>query len=229
MLFNIFRSHLRTLQLEESHFSIQFKYDLKLHLMKKLYLVISVLLLTFNLNFAQTTITTNYTAGSTTSLTANAGVVFAIDNSNSHPITITDVGHHTPAGNTADWTLWYNPTEPLTGAPSSVTVNNGWIEVTPTQTATDSGAAGIIPVLSNIEVDIPANTAYRFALVSSNALHYGDASSAPNVFTDEGVSLWVGNNPNSRGYTGAFPNLSTNTPRFFSGFITFTGDRKSVV
>src|SRR5690554_3021954 len=192
--------------------------------MKKLYLILPILLFFIYGSFAQTTITTNYTAGTTTNLSGNPGVVFAIDNSNSHTVTITDIGHYTQAGNTANWTLWYNPTASLTGAPSSVTTANGWIEVTPSQSATNSGTAGIIPVLTGIEVDIPANTAYRFALVSSNGLYYGNASSAPNSFTDEGVSIWVGDNANSPGYTGAFPNMTVNTPRSFYGFITFTGE-----
>src|SRR5690606_18592993 len=128
---------------------------------------------------AQTTITTNYTSGTATSLTGNPGVVFAIDNSNSHTITIQDVGHYAAAGNTATWTLWYNPTAALTGVPSSVTTANGWIEVTPSQSATNNGAIGVIPVLTGIQVDIPANTAYRFALVSSSGLNYGGAAMAP--------------------------------------------------
>src|SRR5690606_4444187 len=44
------------------------------------------------------------------------------------------------------------------------------------------------------------------------------------LFRSEGVSIWVGNNANSPGYTGTFPNLTGNTPRFFYGYITFTGE-----
>src|SRR5690554_2930730 len=193
--------------------------------MKKNYSLIFALLLFVNWSFAQTTITTNYTSGTTTFLSSsNVGIVFAVDNSNSYPISITDVGHYTIAGNVSTWSLWYNPTASLTGPPSSVTTANGWIEVTPSQLATNSGANGIIPVLTGINVEIPANTAYRFALVSSNRIDYGGAAMAPNTFTDEGVSIWVGNNPNSPGYAGTFPSISSNTPRFFYGFITFTGE-----
>src|SRR5690554_5589039 len=194
--------------------------------MKQFYNYLGIIAIFFISLFAnaQTTITTNYTSGTAASLTGNPGVVFAIDNSNSHPITITDVGHYAAAGNTATWTLWYNPTAALTGVPSSVTTANGWIEVTPSQSATNNGAIGVIPVLTGIQVDIPANTAYRFALVSSSGLNYGGSAMAPNSFTDEGVSIWVGNNANSPGYTGTFPNLTGNTPRSFYGFITFTGE-----
>jgi|GEM_PF-1612207 len=174
-----------------------------------------LLLLLAVCGLAQTTISTITTAPT---LTANPGVVtFAVRNTNSYPIAITDISafHHTN-NNGKTYTIWYHPTA-LTGAPS-ITVANNWQQfgVSPVISATTSG---VRPIVTNKYLVIPANTTYRFAVtVSAAVMYYG--SSTTNTWSSGGVDILTGNNATSPGYAGSFPSPTT-TPATFVGSVTY--------
>ncbi len=166
------------------------------------------------------TITPTYTTLVQSGLLAvtDACITFGVNNSNPSPIQIEEVAYIMPANSTQTWTLWYKTT-PLNGNPGNITVANGWTVVT-TQVAT-STAAGITTVLTSVGFSIPASTTYRFALSKNDPnMDYGGAGCAPNSFTQNGVSLYVGDNPISDGWSGDVVIMSFN-PRFFQGSVTF--------
>src|SRR5690606_3812896 len=89
-------------------------------------------------------------------------------------------------------------------------------------TSTAVATAGIKPLFSGLNVVMPANTTYRFALVaSSNGPYYGSSGSSGTLFSGGGVEIYAQGNPNSQTYVGYFPGPVNNTPRTFYGSITF--------
>lgn len=174
----------------------------------------------------QTTITTNYTAGATTFFASgNTAISFTISNTNGYPIRVTDLSCYLNSGQASTFTLLYNPTASLLGNPSALNAGNGWIEVNPGGTAVPAAtSSAVFPILSNLDLEIPANTTYRCALLSTVGLYYYNASAAPNNFTNGGVSVFVGDNTTSTGHSGN-PNPTTTalstSPRSFNGSITF--------
>lgn len=172
---------------------------------------------------AQTVISTDYTAGGLTFLTGDALVTFSVTNSNPVAITLNRLDCYaatvsTPGSTTG--TLWYSSTS-LSGAPT--VTSPAWTQIatgSPVNVTTDD----FYTFLSGINFSIPANTTYRFAFQSSNGLIYANATTAPNNFTLDGVTLGTGSYQISGanvGYTGASPS-GTITPRFFYGELEFS-------
>ena len=148
-------------------------------------------------------------------------IVFGVKNENSSAIIITGIGSYAETGHAATYKLWYHPTQ-LTGAPGAITAANGWIELTPSGAVTAT-SNGVIPVLSGLNLVIPANTTYRLALESTaTGPYYGTANSTPTEKTLGGLTVYFQNNPISPTYAGIFPAMTTTfTPRSFFGTITF--------
>lgn len=189
---------------------------------KILLLLCSTLLISSYLKGQITAINTVYTAGSSTSGNSSAGmgITFSIENTNNYSITLREIEYQTSAG-TLNWELWYSATS-LIGNPGNITTNVGWIQIA-TPTPYTAAAAGKHPVVSGLNFTIPANTTYRFALVNSASnISYYNATSAPNIFSANGVNLLVGNYGSNVGYAGQYQSASwAFNPRFFNGNIKF--------
>ncbi len=172
--------------------------------------------------YSQTTLTTPVPSGVfLPSYTDQGVIVFGLKNTNSTSITITSIANYLPANYQGNFALWYHPTA-VAGAPSAITTANGWIQLV-TSTAIVNTTAGVKSVLSGLNIVVPPNTIYRFALHASiEGPYYGGAGTTADVITEGGVELYAQGNPISPTYTGAFPGPLTNTPRSFYGSITFT-------
>jgi hypothetical protein len=174
---------------------------------------------------AQTTITTTATATAYWSTSAGE-IVFGIGNTNSTPIKITNLSNYCPASHNATYTLWYHPTA-LTGLPTAISAANGWVQV-PVSAPISTLVAGITPIFSSMNILLPANTTYRFALVASaNGPHYAASGAGPAIFSSGGVQIHTQNSAISPTYAGYYPGppdpatISGATPRGFYGTITF--------
>jgi hypothetical protein len=165
---------------------------------------------------AQTTINTNLT-GSTS--TAGPTVTFAINNTNSYGILITDVlNYHNTGNNGVTYSLWYTSTA-LTGTPTITSPT--WTQHITGSPITLSVAA-ITPVITNVNLVVPPNTTYRMALVHSNtsgSVYYA-SSGTGTVYSAGGVDMYVGNHATTPGCTGGFP-TTTITGRWICGGVTF--------
>src|SRR5690554_252242 len=178
------------------------------------------------------TISTDYTAGGLTffAATTGVGITFAIQNTNSVPVTLNGLDFYMDAGTNQSYQLWYNATN-ITGAPGIINAANGWVSIAGPLNVSPSGTTnGVYPVFAGIEFEIPANTTYRFTLTGTGAgnFSYYNASGAPNSFSSEGINLLVGNNSaggtGNVGYSGQNPyttGIATN-PRFFHGGLSFS-------
>jgi gliding motility-associated-like protein len=189
---------------------------------KRKFLFLLVAVLSVTLLNAQITVTSPVPGNLTfNSETAAGSIVFGIKNTNAAAVTITEVGNYVPANFTGTLTLWYHPTA-ITGAPTAINTTNGWVQVA-TGVVASSTTAGIRPVFTGLNLSLPANTIYRFAISGpANSPFYGGAGTTPNSYSSGGLEIYVQDNPNSPGYGGAFPGPPTNTPRSFIGSVTFT-------
>src|SRR5690554_3409434 len=178
------------------------------------------------------TISTDYTAGGLTffAATTGVGITFAIQNTNSVPVTLNGLDFYMDAGTNQSYQLWYNATN-ITGAPGIINAANGWVSIAGPLNVSPSGTTnGVYPVFAGIEFEIPANTTYRFTLTGTGAgnFSYYNASGAPNSFSSEGINLLVGDNSaggtGNVGYSGQNPYTTgiTTTPRFFHGGLSFS-------
>jgi hypothetical protein len=167
----------------------------------------------------QTTLTTQSASLTYNSSTVSGAIVFAIKNTNSYSIIITDVSNYLPNGlSGASMTLWSHPT--ITGAPAAISSANGWTSIATASISTSS--SGIKPIFQNISLVLPANTAIRLAISGPPLTpYYAGANSAPNYYSLGGLEIYTQDNVNSPGYGGAFPGPPANTPRGFIGSITF--------
>ncbi len=178
------------------------------------------------------TISTNYTAGGLTyfAATTGVGITFAVQNTNSVPVTLEGLDFYMDAGSNQSYQLWYNATT-ITGAPGIINAANGWVSIAgPLNVAPSGTTNGVYPVFTGIEFEIPANTTYRFVLTGTGAgnFTYYNASGTPNSFSSEGINLLVGDNSaggtGNVGYSGQNPyttGIATN-PRFFHGALSFS-------
>ena len=150
--------------------------------MKRILSVPALLLLVFFTGISPVKafqITTAYTSNPNLTLFSVPGphyILFNIYNSNSYPVSLTDVntlhfaeadlgGGNTLSNNGATYSLLYSNTS-LTGAPSAITT---WPLVgnsSPIYATTNA----IIPVITGLNFTIPPNTEYRFALVSNDTM-----------------------------------------------------------
>src|SRR5690554_1911805 len=178
------------------------------------------------------TISTDYTAGGLTffAATTGVGITFAIQNTNSVPVTLNGLDFYMDAGTNQSYQLWYNATS-ITGAPGIINAANGWVSIAGPQNAAPTDTVnGVYPVFTGIDFEIPANTTYRFALTGTGAgnFSYYNATGAPNSFSSEGINLLVGDNSaggtGNVGYSGQNPYTTgiTTNPRFFHGGLSFS-------
>lgn len=130
-------------------------------------------------NHAQTTISTNLVGGTTTT---SGGVTFAVQNTNSSPIQLTDVGYYlSTADNGQVYTLYYSSTS-LSGAQPTVWPDPNWTLVG-SQTVSGVTTTGIQNVLTNQTLVIPPNTTFRFSLLKAGSIPLY-TSSGGNTFSD---------------------------------------------
>jgi hypothetical protein len=188
--------------------------------MRKLLLVLSLAFLFIANTNAQTTVV-GTTTGSVYGSATGGSIVFAIRNNNANPILITNLGSPTENPYTATYTLWYKAT-PLTGAPGAISAANGWIQIGGPYTVPAAQPTGITEMFPGLNFQIPAGTAYRFAILGTGdrSPYYATANSSANIYSGGGIDIISQDNPFSPGYGGT-TSTPTNTPRGFYGSITF--------
>src|SRR5690606_8231552 len=148
----------------------------------------SDLLFFFSQINAQVTVSTDVPNGLVYVSDTDPGViVFGVRNNNSTPIIITGLDAYLePLAGTGTYTLWYHPTA-VTGAPSAITTGNGWVQLAPSGTVTPTANA-VIPILSGLNLTIPANTTYRLALEGPiHSPYYGTAGSTGDLFSGANI------------------------------------------
>lgn len=183
--------------------------------------VISFILFAQTINAQITTIDAAYVAPSSSSGSSSSpsGMSFTLQNTNSGSMYLRGVDYQVLSG-TYTWELWYHPTN-HSGNPGVISVANGWTQIASPQSITAT-AASVQPVLTNLSFIIPANTTYRFVLVTNHSqINYRPAGMTPNNFSGAGVVLGVGDYAIGAGYVGYAGGTLTNTfpfnPRFFWG------------
>ncbi|MFT3825444.1 MAG: T9SS type A sorting domain-containing protein [Chitinophagaceae bacterium] len=97
---------------------------------------------------------------------------------------------------------------------------NGWVQQGSTTLLSTNTANGIVPVLSGLEVLIPAGATYQLGF-SASTLQYQTLTSGAgtNTFTQGGVSIITGDGISWGGTV--YPSTPANYPRGFIGGITF--------
>lgn len=187
--------------------------------MKKIYLFAFFCFL-FQSVDAQTTLTTGTPNASTNTGAGPLGLTFAIQNGNSYAIVLNamDVYRGASSSGTA-YSLLYSATS-LSGTANLTTTD--WTGITVT-TASAVTTTAIHPTFNSLGFIIPANTTYRFAVVTSgNELNCG--TTGTNSFTSSGVTIKTGNSQISAqniGYAGPIGAVSTG-PRYWGGTISFS-------
>lgn len=174
--------------------------------------------------FSQTTISSegpNYTGDRF--VTGAGAITFVIQNTNTQPITLKQIDClDSTIFSPNTYQLWYSSSSLSGPSTGPVIAAPTWTRITTGSPVTIS-TSGVVTILTNIYFVIPASTQYRFALVSSAGLRYSGATSTPSTFSAGGVTLKTGNaqiGGLNVGFAGAFNN-PVNTPRFFTGAITF--------
>ncbi|RYZ95509.1 MAG: hypothetical protein EOP47_25700, partial [Sphingobacteriaceae bacterium] len=201
--------------------------------MKRILSVPALLLLFFFAGFspvkAQIQILTAYTNTPNGFIFGTPGpqyVLFSVYNSNTYPISLTEVrsfhavdesvGTFTFSNNGATYSLLYSNTS-LTGAPAGITT---WPLVGNSNPITAT-STGVIPVITGLDFSVPANTEYRFALVTNDSFALfgirdpntglGDPPT-PFTFTNGGVTLSsVYYSPSGKVQFGTYPQIPAPT------------------
>ncbi|HRP89176.1 MAG TPA: GEVED domain-containing protein [Edaphocola sp.] len=200
---------------------------MKLHYLSKIKnaMLGFALLVAGNSVYAQTTL--NTTVGSTGYTGTNSsgtgyGITFAIQNTTSSPILLTDVGDWTQSSDNGNLYSLYYSTSPLSGSPPSSFPAAGWTLVdTNTVNNISATSLSVNTVMDNMTFLIPGNTTYHFSLVTSGTRRYsgtGVGTCTPDSFESAGIKLLVGDYMIGGQYVGW---SATNNPRFFTGSITF--------
>lgn len=107
--------------------------------------------------WAQITLTAN--PGGNTQNTSRAAIVFAIENTNSAPVTIEEIGIQRRTNSiTCDFHLWYyNGTgSELTGTSPTITTANGWTNAMTVTSVAPPAANSIQTIMTNVNIVIPA-------------------------------------------------------------------------
>lgn len=184
---------------------------------------------------AQITVSTNagsnYSGGLGTQAGTPGAVTFVLQNNNSQAVIVKKIDYYAATTHPDNvYKLWYSTTS-LSGQATIASPNWTLVATGNPVTATANGVMTVLDNLDNLNISIPANTQYRFALETTVGIVYSGASTAttpplplptPNTFTSGGVTLKVGGSSISGsavGYGGAFP-TPANTPRFFTGSVT---------
>lgn len=167
---------------------------------------------------------TNYGAQSIFPAGNAAAITFVVQNANASPRILTKVDCFAAADQPDNtYSLWYTATS-LSGTPN---ISSPVWTLAATGEPVSAAADGIVTVLDNISVVIPANTQYRFALATTNGIRYTGTTQgtpSPNNFSAGGLTLRLGNSSVGGlpvGYGGAFPGPA-NQPRYFTGSLFFT-------
>jgi len=176
-----------------------------------------------------TTITTNFNAPAGHTIFGGnfpmpQFVTFNVTNSNSCPITITEVhfyhvGLNTYTNNTvfppividhsmngAVYTLWKQ--QPAVGGGPNISAANGWIPEAvspPVSNGTSPGA--IIPILKGLNITVPPATTIRFALMSTDTISTF-VNVTPSAFVTSNVTLSTGGGTT---YWGSMPGPGFNS------------------
>lgn len=162
-----------------------------------------------------------------TTYTNNNGsscAVFTFYNGNAYPIVINSIGTYAGSTGTQTAQFWTKPATGYNqGSAAAVSVANGWtmqasqsVATTANTTATTGSTAPL--VLSGMNVNIPANSYWRFAVSLSTSLRYSTLGTQTGAFTANGCTIDCSA---SDGYGGTLASPS-NTPRAFIGRINFT-------
>lgn len=184
---------------------------------------------------AQITVSTaagnNYSGGLGTQAGTPGAITFVLQNNNPQAVIVKKIDYYASTVHTDNvYRLWYSSTS-LSG-PATI-ASPTWTLVAEGQpiTVAANGVTTVLDNLDNLNISIPANTQYRFALETTVGIVYSGASTAttpplplptPNTFTSGGVTLKVGGSIISAatvGYGGLFP-TPANQPRFFTGSVT---------
>lgn len=151
-------------------------------------------------------------------------ITFAVQNSNPYAINLESIETFKSAtylNTPATIELWYTA---VALSSSSAIAAPDWVNAATTTLST--ATIGYNKVFSGLTFSIPANTTYRFALVSNTGIAYSgntSGSCSPQTLSADGVTLLMGEAQIAGanvGYSGNNYNATT-TPRWFTGAISF--------
>jgi hypothetical protein len=171
---------------------------------------------------AQTTISTNFTNNNGSSL-----VTFNFQNTNTNDVIITEIASVTSLSGANTATLWYNTT-PINQATLALSTAPGWTQVAAqpftgvANTTTNIGQ----PMLTGLNLIIPAGATYGIALSLTGSLRYSTLTAGTYTFSGGGCNLITGTDIgfggtltsgiNNRGFIGSVSFISgtacTGTP-----------------
>ena len=185
---------------------------------QKLYLLCVLFWCTL-MSYGQTTILTNHPNNN-----GNGSVIFNVQNTNSYAIKITGVNCHLGSAANNNIQLLYNTIPFSDNSPpwsgGIVGANqNGWVLAGTNNVLNSDPFYGIVTVLSNLSLIIPAGTTYQLGL-SATAMQYSTLTNVGvNTFSANGVNLLTGDGISWGGLP--YPSTPGNYPRGLIGGITF--------
>ena len=177
---------------------------------------------------AQTTLNTTTVSGFSNN-NGSGTVTFNFQNTNSYPVTITEIEGISGTSGTMSADIWYKTT-PVSAAPGAISTANGWVlGATGSFTAVaNSSTLTTQVILTGITVVIPGGVTYGMAIstyTGTTGTQRYHSMVSPNVplttISGGGVNILMGDNISFAG--NAPPTAPTNTPRAWLGKITFTG------
>ncbi len=171
---------------------------------------------------AQTSISTNFTNNNGSSM-----ITFNFQNTNTNDVIITEIASATSTTGANTATLWYKPTA-INQTTMVVSTANGWTQVTAqpftgvANTTTNIGQ----PMLTGLNLIIPAGATYGLALSLTSGLRYSTLTAGSYTFPGGGCNLITGTDIgfggtltsgiNNRGFLGSVSFISgtacTGTP-----------------
>jgi len=169
---------------------------------------------------AQTVINTNHPNNN-----GNGSVTFEVQNTNAYDIVIIGAQCHLGTTPTNNIQLLYNTSPDVdTAPPWSFGVvgagQNGWISAGTGVVSNSNTANGIVSVLSNLSLTVPAGATYQLGL-SATTMQYSTLTTGAgiNTFSAGGVNLFTGDGISWGGVS--YPSTPANYPRGIIGGITF--------
>ncbi len=181
-----------------------------------LLLMLPFLLLSFNSSHAQNASVSTGVLGTGGGSGSTGSMSFAVINSNPYPMMIDSVGYIMRTTNNGDnFDLYYSETSlggNLINFPTAWNLAGSYVcNVTVNNT--------LEPNFKNLNLQIPANTAYRFVVHNSStpSLIIGNTTEPVNSYTDNGLILAIGDYQLQGGDVGKW-NVSTST-RFGSAMV----------
>jgi subtilisin-like proprotein convertase family protein len=171
---------------------------------------------------AQTTICTNHTNNN-----GNGSIIFNVQNTNSFGIVIQEIDAIMFGGTAGTYTFQLlQNTTPVTNQFGTWTLGtvgagqNGWTQVG-SSTVTLAAQTVPVPVITGLNIVVPANSTYSFGLSANGTIGYQTltAGAGVNNFSSGGVNLQTGDGISWGGT--AYPSTPTNYPRGWLGCIVF--------